>query len=111
MMAPSLVERGGVVTALGSGGSERIRSALVRVISALIRDTGLQQAIDSPRVHLDNEGVVQVEPGFPREQVEQLPLPLSQWHARDFYFGGVHAVTTAGEAAADARRGGHTGRA
>ncbi len=111
MMAPSLVECRGVVTALGSGGSERIRSALVRVISGLIRDSGVQRAIDAPRVHLDNEGVVQVEPGFPREQVEQLPLPLSQWHARDFYFGGVHAVTTAGEAAADARRGGHTGRA
>lgn len=111
MMAPSLIERNGVITALGSGGSERIRSALVRVISGLIRDADLQQAIDAPRVHLDNEGVVQVEPGFPAEQVEALPLPLSQWHARDFYFGGVHAVNTLGQAAADTRRGGHTGRA
>lgn len=110
MMAPSLVERDGVVTALGSGGSERIRSALVRVVAALVRGASLQAAIDAPRVHLDNEGVVQVEPGFPAEQIAHLPLPLSQWHAPDFYFGGVHAVTTDGEAAADARRGGHTGR-
>ncbi len=110
MMAPSLVESGGVVTALGTGGSERIRSALVRVIAALVRGADLQAAIDAPRVHLDNDGVVQVEPGFPAEEVAKLPLPLSHWHAPDFYFGGVNAVASDGQAAADARRGGHTGR-
>lgn len=110
MMAPSLVERDGVVAALGTGGSERIRSALVRVIAALVRGADLQAAIDAPRVHLDNDGVVQVEPGFPAEEVAELPLPLSHWHAPDFYFGGVNAVSTDGQAAADARRGGHTGR-
>jgi hypothetical protein len=54
--------------------------------------------------------VVQVEPGFPAEEVAKLPLPLSHWHAPDFYFGGVNAVASDGRAAADARRGGHTGR-
>jgi gamma-glutamyltranspeptidase/glutathione hydrolase len=109
MMAPSLVERDGVVTALGSGGSERIRSALTRVISQLVRGADLQSAIDAPRVHLDNDGVVQLEPGFPADEVADLPLPVSHWHDRDFYFGGVHAVSSDGIAAADARRGGHTG--
>ena len=111
MMAPSLVECGGVVTALGTGGSERIRSALTRVIAGLVRGVDLQAAIDLPRIHLDNDGVVQVEPGFPAEQVAALPRPLSQWRAEDFYFGGVHAVSSDGVAAADARRGGCTGRA
>jgi gamma-glutamyltranspeptidase/glutathione hydrolase len=110
MMAPSLVERDRVVTALGTGGSERIRSALVRVVAGLARGVALQEAIDAPRVHLDNDGVVQVEPGFPQAELDELPRPLSQWHARDFYFGGVQAVTSEGQAAADARRGGHTGR-
>jgi gamma-glutamyltranspeptidase/glutathione hydrolase len=110
MMAPSLVERDGVVTALGSGGSERIRSALTRAISMLVRGHGLQAAIDAPRIHLDNAGVAQVEPGFPAEQLAALPGPVSHWRARDFYFGGVHAVASDGSAAADARRGGHTGR-
>lgn len=109
MMAPTLVQRGDVVTALGTGGSERIRSALLRVISQLAQGVDLQSAIDAPRVHMDNDGVVQLEPGFPEEQVAQLPLPLSQWHLRDFYFGGVHAVSSDGSAAADARRGGCTG--
>lgn len=110
MMAPSLVEQGDLVTALGTGGSERIRSAMVRVISQLVRGVEMQTAIDAPRVHLDNDGVVQLEPGFPAEQVSELPAPISMWDARDFYFGGVHAVASNGSAAADARRGGHTGR-
>ncbi|MEZ5119730.1 MAG: gamma-glutamyltransferase [Candidatus Nanopelagicales bacterium] len=109
MMAPSIVERKGLVTALGTGGSERIRSAMVRVIAQLARDVDLQEAIDAPRVHLDNDDVVQVEPGFPAEQVAALPSPMSLWDARDFYFGGVHAVSSDGTAACDARRGGHIG--
>jgi gamma-glutamyltranspeptidase/glutathione hydrolase len=111
MMAPTLLVQDSTVTALGTGGSERIRSALTRVIAGLVRGQDLQSAIDAPRIHLDNEGVVQLEPGFPADQVAALPLPLSHWHAKDFYFGGVHAVSSNGVAAADARRGGHTGRA
>ncbi len=110
MMAPSLVERDGIVTALGTGGSERIRSALTRVIAGLLRGVPLQAAIDAPRVHLDNAGVVQVEPGFPAEELAALPEPVSHWRHKDFYFGGVHAVSSDAVAVADARRGGHTGR-
>ena len=110
MMAPSLVVRDGVVTALGTGGSERIRSALTRTIGGLLRGVPLQDAIDAPRIHLDNARVVQIEPGFPPAELAALPEPVSHWRHKDFYFGGVHAVSSDGEAAADARRGGHTGR-
>ena len=110
MMAPSLVQRDGLVSALGTGGSERIRSAMVRVIAQMIRGVDLRQAIDAPRIHTDNDGVVQLEPGFPDDQVAELPEPVSLWPERDFYFGGVHAVSSDGSAAADARRGGQTGR-
>ena len=71
---------------------------------------GGQEAIDAPRIHLDNSGVVQVEPGFPVGELVALPEPVSHWRHADFYFGGVHAVSSDGQAAADARRGGHTGR-
>jgi gamma-glutamyltranspeptidase/glutathione hydrolase len=110
MMAPSILESGGVVTALGTGGSERIRSAMTRVVAQLLRGVDLQSAIDAPRIHEDNEGVVQIEPGFPDQQVAGIPEPKSLWRAKDIYFGGVHAVASDGSAAADARRGGHTGR-
>lgn len=111
MMAPSLVLRDGVVTALGTGGSERIRSAMTRVIAQVAEGVDLQAAIDAPRIHLDNDGVVQVEPGFPDAEVVELPPRVSHWRARDFYFGGVHAVSSGGSVAADSRRGGATGRA
>ena len=110
MMAPSLVQRDGLVSALGTGGSERIRSAMVRVIAQMTRGVDLRQAIDAPRIHTDNDGVVQLEPGFPDDQVAELTEPVSLWPERDFYFGGVHAVSSDGSAAADARRGGQTGR-
>ncbi len=110
MMAPSLVERDGVVTALGTGGSERIRSAMTRVVAGLLRGVPMKQAIDLPRVHMDNAGVVQVEPGFAPAELAALPEPVSHWRHEDFYFGGVHAVSSDGLAAADTRRGGDTGR-
>ena len=65
MMCPSLVlDDRGIALAIGSGGSKRIRSTLLQVVSAVF-DFGmsLQDAIDAPRVHWDGE-CVQVEPGF-----------------------------------------------
>jgi gamma-glutamyltranspeptidase / glutathione hydrolase len=53
---------------------------------------------------------VQVEPGFAPEAVAELagPLEVNEWSVSDLYFGGVHAVTLAGERAGDPRRGGVT---
>ena len=65
MMAPTVMTGAdGSVTALGSGGSERIRSALLQVIVNLVdREQSPAVAVGSPRVHLD-DGTVQAEPGF-----------------------------------------------
>lgn len=113
MMAPSIVEFGGSMLALGTGGSERIRSALTRVITLVLSgDTDLAGAVEAPRVHVDNRGIIQVEPGLPVAQVEAL-LDLGEvnlWSDRHFYFGGVNAVLRGADdvlrAHADPRRGG-----
>lgn len=112
MMAPSIVDYDGGSLVLGTGGSERIRSALTRVITLMLGgDADLAGAVEAPRVHVDNQGVIQVEPGLPDEQVEQLRGlgEVSLWPQRHFYFGGVNAVHVGpqGTAAhADPRRGG-----
>ena len=65
MMAPSLLLDGGQVRlVLGSGGSKRIRTAILQVLSHVI-DHGLplQEAVDAPRLHWDGD-CLQVEPGF-----------------------------------------------
>jgi gamma-glutamyltranspeptidase/glutathione hydrolase len=110
MMAPTLVLEGDrVKLVVGSGGSKRIRSALVQVISSMI-DFGfsVRDAVEAPRLHWDGE-VVQVEPGL--DDPEALRAlgrlgPVNEWPDRDVYFGGVHAVVPGREGAGDPRRGG-----
>jgi gamma-glutamyltranspeptidase/glutathione hydrolase len=109
MMAPSLLLAGDRVRlVLGSGGSKRIRSAMVQVIGNVV-DFGFdpRAAVEAPRLHWDGERV-QVEPGFDRETLDKLAerWPLNRWAVRDLYFGGVHAVAPDGAGAGDPRRGG-----
>jgi gamma-glutamyltranspeptidase / glutathione hydrolase len=110
MMAPSLLDRPGRPTVvLGSGGSERIRSALAQTVVRLV-DEGLDlaDAVLAPRVHRDTAGVVQVEPGWTDAAVRALEdaWPVNRWRVSDLYFGGVHAVATDGQHVGDPRRGG-----
>ena len=95
MMAPMLLDLpDGSVVALGSGGSERIRSALLQVIMNLAMDgNGLAGAIVAPRIHFDGVAI-QVEPGLPAHTLAALAgeLPVNSWSTPDLYFGGVHAV-------------------
>lgn len=113
MMAPTLLTRAdGTVVGLGSGGSERIRSALTRALVALV-DGGLslEAAVRAPRLHWDRT-LLQVEPGLPDDVLTALDAyrPVHRWLRRDLYFGGVHAVARhpdwSVEAVGDDRRGG-----
>jgi gamma-glutamyltranspeptidase/glutathione hydrolase len=109
MMSPSVLlsgERVGLV--LGSGGSKRIRTALLQVISNMVDfDLGVREAVERPRLHWD-ESQVQVEPGFPPAVIEALSgrWSVNEWSERNLYFGGVHAAVPAGAGAGDPRRGG-----
>jgi gamma-glutamyltranspeptidase/glutathione hydrolase len=113
MMAPSLLLRpGSPAVALGSGGSERIRSALTQVLANLLDDhLDLEAAVLAPRIHWDGT-TVQVEPGLDPAAVEELAAagrPVNVWPHTDLYFGGTHAVADDGAAIGDPRRGGCTG--
>ena len=109
MMAPTIVvgPDGGNRLVLGSGGSKRIRTALLQVLAGAV-DQGrpLDEAVGGPRLHWDGE-LLHVEPGWPEAAVAALAerWPVRRWAERDLYFGGVHAVG-ASEAVGDPRRGG-----
>jgi len=110
MMAPSVVVEGDRPRlVVGSGGSKRIRTALMQVISGMV-DFGLtvRDAVEAPRVHWDGE-CIQLEPGIEdpaaRDALSRLG-PINEWPERDVYFGGVHAVVPDSDAAGDPRRGG-----
>jgi gamma-glutamyltranspeptidase/glutathione hydrolase len=109
MMSPSLLLEGDEVRLIvGSGGSKRIRTALVQVISDLV-DFGMdvRDAVEAPRLHWDGEWL-QLEPGFAPEAIDALQRRwnVNAWDERNLYFGGVHAVDPSGVAAGDPRRGG-----
>ena len=109
MMSPSVfIKDGKGALVLGSGGSKRIRSAVSQVLSLVVDyDMPLQQAIDAPRLYLD-EDLLQLEPGYGEKSVTALKalVKVNQWREKDVYFGGVHAVIPGVEGAGDARRGG-----
>jgi gamma-glutamyltranspeptidase / glutathione hydrolase len=113
MMAPSVVMRGDEVElALGSAGSNRIRSALLQtIVNVVDRGMGVGDAVDAPRVHFE-DGVVFAEPGIDPQQLRAADgsspsvVPFGE---RNLFFGGVQAVQRRGEelcGAGDPRRGG-----
>jgi gamma-glutamyltranspeptidase/glutathione hydrolase len=110
MMSPSiLLEGDSVRLILGSGGSKRIRTALLQVISDTVDfGMGIREAVEAPRLHWDGEAV-QIEPGFAEASVEAVreSWPANAWSERSLYFGGVHAVDPAQGGAGDPRRAGH----
>ncbi|QPH54418.1 gamma-glutamyltransferase [Pontivivens ytuae] len=100
----------GGVTLLGSGGSSRIRSALLQVLLQLTDGARLEEAIAAPRLHVE-KGRLAFEPMEEARDALLASWPeATEWPAPSPYFGGVHAVRRtrrgAFEAAADARRDG-----
>jgi gamma-glutamyltranspeptidase/glutathione hydrolase len=111
MMAPTLVRRadGAVELALGSAGSNRIRSAILQVISNVVdRGMGLAEAVEAPRLHWE-QGVLYVEPGAEPTDLEG--IAIARFNGPNLFFGGCQAVRRdpgSGQmvGAGDPRRGG-----
>jgi gamma-glutamyltranspeptidase/glutathione hydrolase len=115
MMAPTVIlEPGGRVTALGTGGSNRIRSAILQVAVALLdHSLGLEQAVEASRLHVERDGTVSFEPGLPEAALVALAAlgeKAHAWPAPNLFFGGVHAARShangGAEGAGDPRRQG-----
>ncbi|MGC1178104.1 MAG: gamma-glutamyltransferase [Methyloceanibacter sp.] len=120
MMAPTIItEADGTVTALGTGGSNRIRTAILQVaVNLLDRGMSLKQAVEAPRLHVEKCGTLSFEPGF--TEAEQAALlaqgdkahgpTVHAWPEQNLFFGGVHAVRRRAdgsvEGAGDPRRRG-----
>ena len=116
MMAPMAVEwPDGGLAMLGSGGSNRIRTALAQVAARVV-DQGarLEDAVAAPRVHVEGaEPKVDFEDrlsGADRAALIAAYPDAQAWAADSMFFGGVHAVKRDAkggfEATGDARRAG-----
>ncbi len=120
MMAPTVVLRDGhPEIAIGSAGSNRIRSAILQTVLGVV-DHGLpaQDAVSAPRLHVE-EGQVDAEPGVDPaalDLLEQGGWTVRRWSELNLFFGGVQAVARdpgTGEltGGGDPRRGGVVRRA
>ena len=118
MMAPTiLLENNRPRLVLGSGGSNRIRTAILQVISNVLDfNMDLDEAINSPRIHWER-GELHLEPGYERRALENLPIEpeaCAWWRQTNMFFGGVHGVSVAPDGAmggaGDPRRGGAVAR-
>jgi len=114
MMSPAVVEKSdGTRFALGSGGSNRIRSAITQVLVNLL-DYGMtpEQAVSAPRIHLEGE-MLSIEPGFAPVAIKAMESSAPKthvWPRKNLFFGGVHTVSVTPDGifdgAGDPRRGG-----
>ena len=113
MMAPSAVRwPDGRLLAIGSGGSNRIRTAMLQVLINLIDfELPLEQAVQEPRIHFEDD-LLSVEGGVDLERIRPLldSYPSHHlWEGRNMFFGGTHCVLANGsgfQAVGDPRRGG-----
>jgi len=113
MMAPTAVlHRGRPSLVLGTGGSNRIRSALLQtLLHVLASGRSLEEAVVAPRMHVEGERLWLERQGLPEGTEDALRSVwpgLVGFDERNMYFGGVHAVGSDGglHGAGDPRRGG-----
>ncbi|MFQ5617131.1 MAG: gamma-glutamyltransferase family protein [Anaerolineales bacterium] len=121
MMSPAIVLKGSQpVLVVGSGGSSRLRTAILQVISNVLDfKLPLKEAVEAPRLHFE-ANVAQLEGGIDPGVADQLEDDLdrssagdtvNRWGKRTMFFGGTHTVARQGNtwaAAGDPRRGGAT---
>jgi len=115
MMAPTVVLRDGeIVLALGSAGSNRIRSAILQTVVRVVEQGfPVAAAVEAPRLHFE-QGTVQAEPGIDPgalDRIEARGVPVARWPSLNLFFGGTQAVARdprTGELSGggDPRRGG-----
>lgn len=115
MMAPTIIlQKDGTLTALGTGGSNRIRTAILQVaVNLLDHGMSLEAAVEAPRLHVERDGTVSFEPGLAaKAQAAFLALEekAHAWPEANLFFGGVHAARRSAkggvEGAGDPRRQG-----
>ena len=114
MMSPTLAfTSDGRAIAIGSGGSNRIRSAIVQVLMNLLDfNMDLDAAVEHARVHFES-GLLNIESGPAHQTIQMLENEFNQlkyWPEKNLFFGGAHCVMRDSHgglyAKGDSRRGG-----
>jgi gamma-glutamyltranspeptidase/glutathione hydrolase len=118
MMAPTLLRRGSDRVVLGSGGSNRLRNAILQVLVGLVEHgvdperavraprLQLEPGKERPRIAFEAEGL---DPEIARSLCAAYPDDPRVFEKLNLYFGGTHVALRLGDefsGAGDPRRGG-----
>ena len=107
MICPTIIlKKNKPIYVLGSGGSNRIRSAITQVLlNLIIKNMPLKEAINKSRIHLEGKELY-YEPGIkiPHHSYTE-HIKMTPFEEKSLFFGGVNCVTK-NEAIGDTRRGG-----
>lgn len=114
MMSPTVVlANDGTAIVTGSGGSNRIRSAILQVLINLLEfKMEVKEAVEHPRIHFEGN-LLNIESGADENVLKHLQTQFTEiqrWPQRNLFFGGAHTVVrhAAGQLSGkgDSRRGG-----
>ncbi len=110
MMCPMLIRGENGTTALGSGGSSRIRTALTQVTLHLTEGKSVEDAITAPRLHMEKGNIAFEDAPHWAETLRKAYPEARVFDRAHMFFGGTHATTRTTKnqfsAAADPRRDG-----
>ena len=97
MMSPTIVSNSaGPLMVMGSGGANRIRTAIMQSIVNYL-DLGLDpdNSINAPRIHWE-DNTFSYEPGYQQDEINQVDdienFKIDQYSEPNMFFGGVHAI-------------------
>lgn len=95
MMAPSIIIKDELKIAMGSAGSNRLRSAILQtVINILDFGKSMKDAVNNPRLHFENNKL-DIENGFPSKSIEKIKKEFPSvniWKDKNLFFGGANCV-------------------
>ena len=104
MMAPTLIDNDhGELAVLGSGGANRIRSAMVQVLLHIKAGKSAKEAVNAARMHYE-AGKLDVEDWIDKNTLKTLLETYPHtclWDQPNMFFGGVHMVTQAEDGSFD----------
>lgn len=96
MMAPTIADGAdGTLLALGSGGSNRIRTALYQVLAnRFLTGMDIRESVHRPRIHAERQRLdIEDYSNQPEAEALEGVFPETEfWQEQSLYFGGVHAV-------------------
>ncbi|MDN5212408.1 gamma-glutamyltransferase [Fulvivirgaceae bacterium BMA12] len=97
MMSPTIVlDRQKPFLAMGSGGANRIKTAILQVITNLIDfSLPLSDAVNNGRIHCENN-MIDIEPGIDPSVIDSMAvlngIKKNYFERKSMYFGGVHCI-------------------